>query len=316
MTLYGWDCSHYDGSLSSATLARARVEGIVFLTHKVGEGLANDDPLDATVLAAAREVGIEFLGGYYVIHQGIDPVKEADRCIALADQDEPWWRTYPGWFWQCDAERWSLTDRATLSEIRAFCDRLTTRTSRLVVCYASRGQYGDDLTGLDYPLWNAAYPTSIAGPFETLYPSDGSRHWAPYSGQTPVFWQYTSSATIAGVTTCDANAYRGTLSDLRTLIEGGGQDMAFGPAEEYVLHVMNYRLEGIESNRTTIHIPAKTTSDGVAHPAKDETNQLAAALAAITSAVTTPAPPASTDLTRTVLADAYRAATQALDPTP
>jgi hypothetical protein len=42
--------------------------------------------------------------------------------------------------------------------------------------------------------------------------------------------QYTSSATIAGLTTCDANAFRGTLAQLRALMTMG-DDMAMTDAE-------------------------------------------------------------------------------------
>src|SRR5262249_55808726 len=53
-----------------------------------------------------------------------------------------------------------------------------------------------------------------------LYPGDSYAGWGSYSGQTPAIVQYTSSATIAGRTTCDANAFRGTIDQLLTLIGG------------------------------------------------------------------------------------------------
>jgi GH25 family lysozyme M1 (1,4-beta-N-acetylmuramidase) len=211
----------FDGKLTVAIMRRAKIEGISFFTHKIGEGLLNDDPLDGTCLAAARDAGIEILGGYYIPHEGLSPAAQADRCIQLADRDEPWWRTFPGWFWQVDAERWTSTDQVTKQEIQAFADRLATRTRKTVIVYASRGQYGNALKGLTYRLWNAAYPSSRQAPFKSLYPGDNGAGWVQYSGQTPVFWQYASSATIAGLTTCDANAFRGTEQDLYELIGGG-----------------------------------------------------------------------------------------------
>lgn len=218
MTLYGWDASHYDGVLTTTIMATAKGEGITFFSHKIGEGLSNDDPLDATCLAAARTVGIKYLGGYYIPHQGLSVADEVDRCIFLADRDEPWWRNHDYWFWQCDAERWSPTDRPTFSEVKTFCDLLKAKTGKTVICYASRGQYGEALTGLGHPLWNASYGANSPGPFKSLYPGDGAAAWLPYSGQVPVFWQYSSAAIIAGLTTCDANAYRGTESQLAQLI--------------------------------------------------------------------------------------------------
>jgi hypothetical protein len=222
MTLFGWDASHYDGVLTRDIMARAKREGIAFFTHKIGEGYINDDPLDGTCLAAARDVGIQFLGGYFIPHQGQDPARLVTRCIQLADKDEPWWRNFPGWFWQCDAERWATGDQVTPREIKAFCDDLHKRTGKLVICYASRGMYANTLQGLGHPLWNAAYGTNPVGQFKSIYPGDSGTGWRAYSGQTPVFWQYGSRATIAGLTTCDANAFRGSMEDLEYLITQGG----------------------------------------------------------------------------------------------
>src|SRR5262249_27971909 len=97
---------------------------------------------------------------------------------------------------------------------------LASRSRRRVVVYASHGQYGDRLRGLGHPLWNANYPTSRQAGFKDLYPGDSYPGWTAYSGQTPPLCQYTSSATTPGRTTCDANAFRGTITQLLTLIGG------------------------------------------------------------------------------------------------
>ncbi len=49
------------------------------------------------------------------------------------------------------------------------------------------------------------------------------------------------------------------------------------PAEAYVQHVMNYRLEALKSNRPTISVPAFGTNKAFTEP-----NLLAQALAAVT----------------------------------
>lgn len=220
MTLFGWDSSHYDGRITRVIADRAKAEGIVFATHKIGEGAGGDDAEDGPALAAFRDAGIEFLGGYHVVRTG-DVVGQVDALLRLADRDVPWWREFPGWFWQVDLEKWPY-DHVPAALGIAFGRELRERTCRLVVMYASRGQYGNELTGWDGPLWNAAYGTNQPGPFKALYPGDGSSRWAPYSGKTPLFLQYTSAATIAGLTTSDANAFRGTVEELRALITQGG----------------------------------------------------------------------------------------------
>lgn len=229
MTLFGWDTSHYDGTVTLAVAQRARDEGIVYATAKIGEGTGYDDPADASNLGAFKAAGVEFLGGYYVVRSGT-VTSQVSRCISLADRDELWWRTFPGWFWQVDLELWSY-DKVPAATGVAFGKELRRRTGKTVVLYASRGQYGSQLSDWDGPLWNAHYPSSRQMPFRDLYPGDGfSAGWSPYSGKTPSFLQYASSATIGGLTTCDANAFRGTLAELRTLITGHsttGDDVSF-----------------------------------------------------------------------------------------
>jgi GH25 family lysozyme M1 (1,4-beta-N-acetylmuramidase) len=219
MTIFGWDASHYDGELTTATLERAKSEGIEFFTHKIGEGLSNTDTTAQEALNAARAAGIRVIGGYYFIHSG-DMVAQAVRCIALADRYVPWWRGFNGWFWQTDAETDTGGHLPSPAEVKLFSDTLATRSRRRVVVYASHGQYGDRLSGLGHPLWNANYPSSRRAGFKDLYPGNSYAGWTAYSGQTPAIVQYTSSATIAGHTTCDANAFRGTIDQLLTLIGG------------------------------------------------------------------------------------------------
>jgi GH25 family lysozyme M1 (1,4-beta-N-acetylmuramidase) len=220
VTVFGWDASHYDGPLVLADMVKAHDEGIEFFTHKLGEGLGGEDPTQGTALAAARDAGITVIGGYWFCHNDDDPLAEARACVATADRDEPWWRTFPCWFWQPDCETEAGHGKPTRGWIETFADELDRLTGRPSVVYASRGQYGQVLTGLGHMLWNASYPSSAQKPFKELYPGDHYAGWNPYSGQTPVLCQYASSATIAGHTTCDANAFRGTVDDLYQLLGG------------------------------------------------------------------------------------------------
>jgi hypothetical protein len=210
---FGWDTSHYDGLLGADVMRRAYAEGIRFVTAKVGEGGSYDDLADGPNLAAAKAAGMPLIGGYYVVRSSPSVAAQVANCIALADESEPWWRTFPGWFWQVDLERWD-TDSVPASVGIAFGNALRAATGRPVVMYASRGQYGNQLTGWPGHLWNAHYPSSRQAPFKDMYPGDDFVGWSEYSGKVPLILQYASTATIAGKTTCDANAYRGTVDEL------------------------------------------------------------------------------------------------------
>jgi hypothetical protein len=216
MTIYGWDLSHYDGPDSR----RAVAEGFSFFTHKAG-GDALDTELGAWWSLMKGYRGQALLGAYWVLYPG-SPAARANAFIARLDAQCSGWRDGP-FILQVDCERWG-GDQGTVpgkADIRAFCDRLRYLAPKLMpVVYAPKWVYGDSLSGLGYPLWASNYVTG-SGSASALYPGDGSSRWDSYSGQVPLILQFTSSATIAGQTTCDANAYRGTLAQLTAKLAPG-----------------------------------------------------------------------------------------------
>lgn len=55
----------------------------------------------------------------------------------------------------------------------------------------------------------------------TLYPGDSNmRYWCAYGGSTPQILQFTNAAQV-GSLLVDCNAFRGTRSQLITLLQGG-----------------------------------------------------------------------------------------------
>jgi peptidoglycan hydrolase-like protein with peptidoglycan-binding domain len=51
--------------------------------------------------------------------------------------------------------------------------------------------------------------------------SDAGPGWAPYGGMAPVVWQYTSTATLNGVSNVDFNAYKNSLGDFQAQVTTG-----------------------------------------------------------------------------------------------
>lgn len=221
MTIYGWDASHYDAVPKGAEVV---AEGFHFMAHKAG-GDKNDAELAAWWSALKAQRGKLLLGAYWVLYPGT-PAARADAFLARLDAQCPGWRDGP-FILQADCEIWNgdTSTQPKKADIKSFCDHLRSKAPKLKpIAYASAGQYGSSLSGLGYPLWNARYPTSATGYASTLYKKvggDSGSGWTSYSGQTPALWQFTSSATIAGQTTCDANAYRGTLAQLTALLSPG-----------------------------------------------------------------------------------------------
>jgi hypothetical protein len=219
MTIYGWDMSHYD----APGIGDAVSEGFVFLTHKAG-GDSLDDEIGAWWKGVKGLGAGVLLGAYWVLYPG-SPTGRADQFLARLDATCPGWRNRP-FMLQVDCEKWG-GDPGTVpskTDIKAFCDRLVAKCPKLrPIVYAPEWVYGDKLAGLGYPLWQSAY-VSGSGAASKLYPGDSSSKWDPYSGQTPAILQFTSSATIAGQTNSDANAYRGTLAQLTALVAPGWTD--------------------------------------------------------------------------------------------
>lgn len=225
MAIFGWDISNFDHGRGPVDMKAAVAAGISFATHKIGEGVDYTDPFFARWWGQARGV-VPVLGAYYVNHPG-NQITQADRFLTLLDQQAPGWREGP-FLLQVDAEKFPYMDRApNLAEIRQFCDRLVERTGGRFrpVVYAPRWLYGDTLRGLGFPLWASAYVNAVGVPFRAAYTGDGDYRWAPYSGQTPAIWQYGSQTRIGSQVTCDANAFRGSVADLISLVYPGGSDV-------------------------------------------------------------------------------------------
>ena len=75
------------------------------------------------------------------------------------------------------------------------------------------------------------------------------------------------------------------ISDTATLwnLKGFEEDMT--PSQQYVQHVMNYRLDAVIHNRPTCSVPAFTATDGSKFPAINEGNQLHDKLEAVSAAI-------------------------------
>lgn len=240
MTIFGWDMSHYD-AIPAGGGARVASEGFSFVTHKAG-GDSNDAEIGAWWSAFRSFRDRLLLGAYWVLYPG-NPAGRADAFLARLDATCPGWRDGP-FILQLDCEKWAgkASTVPGKADIKAACDRLVAKMPKLrPIVYAPKWVYGDSLAGLGYPLWASSYVTGT-GTASKLYPGDSSSRWSAY-GQAPEVLQFTSSATIAGQTTCDANAYRGTLAQLTALVAPGWTKEDDMPtADEIAAAVWGYKF--------------------------------------------------------------------------
>lgn len=235
MTLYGWDASDYDvgRGLTVDRVKAAHPLGIDFMTYKGTERSPTGEVRSrylGTMLTAARDGGVPFLGVYVVVRSGVSAAVQASTLVDHATAQVPWWPAFPGFFWQVDLERWSYDDVAAPVGVNVAAE-LETTTKRRAVLYASKGQYGSSALGA-FPRWNANYPDNVDEDFKAAYRragGDSGPGWTVYGSPAvlPRIWQYTSRARIGAQSTCDADAFRGTLGDFTAMISSfsGGPDV-------------------------------------------------------------------------------------------
>jgi len=237
VTIFGWDASHYDAVPDGA---RVVSEGIKFMTHKAG-GDANDAELASWWKEMKPYRDRVLLGAYWVLYPG-NPSGRADSFLARLDSQCPGWRDGP-FILQADCEIWG-GDKSTLpsvAEANAFGDRLAAKAPKLrMIGYMPKWCYGSGLGSFRYPIWSSRY-VSGSGTASGLYPGDSSSLWGAYSGgAAPAVLQFSSSANIAGQTTCDANAYRGTLDQLTALLAPGWKEEEMALESDDVRKVWGY----------------------------------------------------------------------------
>lgn len=218
MTIFGWDASDYDWSRGPMDLMAAKAAGVSFFSHKATEDTTVKHIHYGDALNRAKSAGIEFLSAYIVPRSDHPIADQVDYFLAYVNQATPWWTTYPGFFFQVDTEKWSY-DAVSPNIGAGVCSLLRARTGRQVLHYAPQWAYGNSIPGTD-PLWASNYGSNGAGTLQQMYPGDASSRWAAYSNRTPTFLQFGSNIIIGTQHQCDGNAFRGTVEDLRVLIEG------------------------------------------------------------------------------------------------
>jgi hypothetical protein len=250
MTIFGNDCSHFDAPDTRPMFA----DGITFQTHKAG-GDKDDAELGQwwTYVRGYRDRVL--LGAYWVLYPG-RPAARAEAFIARLDSQCPGWRDAP-FILQADCEKWN-GDPGTvpsIAEINAFCDRLVQLAPKLrPIGYLPPWVY-PNAAAFRYPLWASRYGSNPTGHYRELYPGDSSLRWSDY-GHVPAILQYGSNTIIGNQTTCDANAFRGTLAELTALAAPGwaqeGNDLTMDQAEFNAMTIKAYKDPAVQGAFNTM----------------------------------------------------------------
>lgn len=213
-TTYGWDDSHY-GDIPTAR------DGIDLYTHKLTDGNRfYEDAEYRPAMEAARALGVPILGPYHVLHGGVSVTEQADWLLARATTLTPWWKTWEYWTWQVDAEPFDYLRRPSIAEVNAFGVAVAERARcplSSVLGYVAAWSYGTQVQQLRLPFWHANYGTNPVGPYRSVYPGNVSTRWVG-GGRRADLLQYGSNTIIAGQPTSDANAFPGSLAQLKAFL--------------------------------------------------------------------------------------------------
>jgi lysozyme len=247
VTLFGPDVSNNNfGGYEAPDLDAATAfvdalpgEGFSWIEAKCSQGSDFIDPTWSTIYAAAQANNLPVVAYHYM--DTSDAAGQAQTCLqALGGAQVPIMFDFED-------------DSGSYENYQAVLAAFQAVGINVALSYIPEWYWEDDgdpsLSSV-VGLVSSAYPSTEQGYASTLYEhggGDDGEGWNSYGGATPVIWQFTDAALIAGITV-DANAFQGTLADLQTLL---GVTPVTQPSEPTVADV----LAVVQDNQTQLRGP-------------------------------------------------------------
>jgi hypothetical protein len=207
-TTYGIDISNHQREMDIAAVKR---EGFEFLFAKVSEGLSYKDPYWARNRDEARRHGL-LLAGYHYVRPGSADA-QADLFVShLGDKAIPA---------MLDFEEGS----GNIDQFWAVLRAIEARGAKVRLSYIPKW-YWERIGKPDLSAVPGLFSSNYVNGSDyasRLYPGNSGAGWNPYGGATPLIWQFTSSAKVAGLLV-DADAFKGTPDQLRSYLDSGTLD--------------------------------------------------------------------------------------------
>lgn len=267
MTIFGPDVSDYQKGLS--------LNGATFVIAKATEGTSWTATTYPGFKAQATQLGIPFAAYHYM--DGSDLQAQAQHAYDVIGPDVPM---------MVDAE----VAADTIARVVELVGRYRALGGKARLVYFPRWDWqqlgAPDLTPLataGLVLISSSYP---AGGY-----SDDGPGWQAYGGMTPALWQYTDHGPLNGAYV-DFNAFKGTVEQLRALLEGDDMstaDIIVGESELWSQAAARSTPTGRNFANYVYAVVSAAMADEFA-AIKAELADLKTALAAVTPA---PAPAAA-----------------------
>ena len=230
--LWGYDVSQYQPGFDHH---RARREGFEFCGLRAVGSENNPDTSFHRHLDQARAAGMIVLGGYLFVNDKFSAATQAETWMRHTPQDCPL-------IIDSEPAPWS----GSVAKSREIVDRVRQRGYKVSLVYMGANMWQQlgrpDIRGLGTGLWKPHYPDNAGGYASQIYQRVPQSYWSGHGGfpATSVL-QFSQSATIAGNTPTDADAFLGTREQLLALV-GGGDEMT--PEEDRALFDVLFELSG------------------------------------------------------------------------
>ena len=213
MTVFGIDVSKWQGEID---WPRVKSSGIQFAISRASIGTVGDVWF-ARNLLGSDAAGIPLTGAYHYLYprSWVSPEAQCDKFLAMLGG------AADGYLTVVDVE-YKGTD---ITDVRRFAARFRDRTNgHPLIVYTGgwfwRGYMGNVRADDIGPLWESRYVDPTPGSPSVMYQRVPASWWTPgYGGwDAATLLQFTSSSVVPGIAgRCDANAFRGTLDQLRLL---------------------------------------------------------------------------------------------------
>lgn len=209
MTLFGVDISNFQRGMDIAAVAR---EGFSWVEAKVSEGNYYQDPAWTANRAGAAAVGMPIIG-YHYANASCDPASQVQTWLGNGGPN----------VCMIDFEDHS----GTISDYWALVNAFNAAGVTVALSYIPQWYWeqigSPDLSGVPGLIAsNYLGGTGYASDLYAAAGGDDGHGWTPYGGASPVMWQFTNRASVAGMSV-DADAFKGNESDLVALLTGKPQ---------------------------------------------------------------------------------------------
>jgi GH25 family lysozyme M1 (1,4-beta-N-acetylmuramidase) len=205
MVLFGLDISHHQSF--SLNLVQCKKEGVSYIFIKSTEGSSFIDPAFAANLAEAKQAGL-LVAAYHYVKSNATALAQVQNVARVVPKDVP---VIP------DVE----ANSGGVALLRSFVGELQHAGYHVPLTYLPRWYWqqigSPDLTGLP-ALWSSRYPDNVVGTMHDEYADVPATYWNGYGNLSIAVLQFTSSARVAGYQPLDANAFRGTIEDMKVLL--------------------------------------------------------------------------------------------------